>query len=359
MKKVGLFVLAGLILFVSSFAQITIENPKKPSSKNAGRVLKLKEIFRISDGSGDFYFTGIWDLKVAPSGAFFIFDKNQLLKFSAEGKFLENLLKQGNGPGEVAKSSYQYDMSYFINQDSIYIYDANAAKIIDTDFEGKMIDEIKLSKVGYMNFCGLMEDFFIFIDESPVNLQRNLSGFQNVEMTIILISKDGMTEKKVLVFPKEVFSGPRFGMDWAPFDSVADLQNHQIFVSHTCEYKIVQADIKQGRIIKSFWRKYSRVKAAPRKWPKEFIERYHPPQKKFEDDIQDLYLVKGNIWVKTSTKDKTKGYLIDVFSKDGQYLDNFFINVSGSIPVIQEDYLIAVESDESGNLQVVKYKIME
>jgi hypothetical protein len=46
-------------------AQHVIENSDKPLSKNAGRVLALQPVFRITDQSGDFFFKGIWLLKVA------------------------------------------------------------------------------------------------------------------------------------------------------------------------------------------------------------------------------------------------------------------------------------------------------
>ncbi|MGB2763397.1 MAG: hypothetical protein WBC20_03200, partial [Candidatus Aminicenantaceae bacterium] len=78
-------IFAFLFIFSSViFAQEIIKNPEKPSSKKAGRILKLEEVFRITDESGDFYFRYPGDLKVAPDGTIFIADEDQFLKFSSD-----------------------------------------------------------------------------------------------------------------------------------------------------------------------------------------------------------------------------------------------------------------------------------
>lgn len=85
------FIIASVVL-----AQEIIKNPKKPLSKNAGRVLKLKEVFRITDESGDFYFNGVWDLKVIPDGTFVIFDENQLfISHTCEYRIVQADLNKG------------------------------------------------------------------------------------------------------------------------------------------------------------------------------------------------------------------------------------------------------------------------
>jgi|GEM_PF-5516105 hypothetical protein len=55
------FVLLPLILF----SQQIIENPDKPLARNAGRILKLQEVWRITDEGGRFYFKAPSNLEVA------------------------------------------------------------------------------------------------------------------------------------------------------------------------------------------------------------------------------------------------------------------------------------------------------
>lgn len=80
-------------------------------------------------------------------------------------------------------------------------------------------------------------------------------------------------------------------------------------------------------------------------------------KKKFENDISDIYLCKGLLWIKTSTKNKKKGDLFDVFNKEGQYVDNFYLHLKGSLIAVHEDSIFVLETDEDENLQIVKYKI--
>ena len=143
MKRLALiytfiFTLSSIIL-----TQTVIENPEKPLSKNAGRVLRLQEIFRITDESDDFYFKSPQNLKEDSEGNFFIIDEKQFLKFSADGKYLKNLFVKGQGPGEIA-TRYHWGLSYFILEDNIILYDRDGSKIIRMDGEGNLIEEIRL-----------------------------------------------------------------------------------------------------------------------------------------------------------------------------------------------------------------------
>jgi uncharacterized membrane protein len=85
-----------LFIFTSIiFSQEIIENPKRPTSENAGRVLNLEEVFCITDESGEFYFKYPRDLKIAPDGSMFIIDYEQLLQFDSNGNFIKNFFKKG------------------------------------------------------------------------------------------------------------------------------------------------------------------------------------------------------------------------------------------------------------------------
>ena len=90
---------------------------------------------------------------------------------------------------------------------------------------------------------------------------------------------------------------------------------------------------------------------------REFDKKYNAPKKKFEDDISALYLSKGLLWIKTSSKDKSRGDLFDVFNEEGQYVDNFYLNLKGTLIAVHGDSIFVLETDEDENLQIVKYKI--
>lgn len=363
MKKLISILLFFFIFTSVIYVQEIIENPEKPSNKNALRVINLKEVFRINDRSGDFYFKmieNLGNLKVAPDGTFLISDVNQLLKFSPQGKLVKNLLKIGEGPGEMPSRRYPHDI--YLTQNDIYLYDGNRRKIVHTDMQGTLIEEIKLEVEGagpLYSFYGLSGDEFIFIHQENVRFNMKSAEFYDLEMSIILISRDGTKMNKILIFPTKMFGAPGYGMGWAPFEAVIDLNNQQIFVYHTCEYRIVQADLEEGRTIKSFNRRYPRVKHVTKEWEKERIKKYNAPKRIYENDIKRLFLNKGLLWIETSTKDAEKGHLIDVFDREGRYIDCFYLPIIGLLKAVRDDSIFVVEKDADENLQIVKYEIVK
>ncbi len=102
--KRGVF--AGLIAALvgvafAGFAQV-IENPARPKSANAGRVITPQQVLVISDeGTSDFYFKWPRQLRTAPDGSLFLTDEDQMLEFDSNGRFVRNLFKKGQGPGEM------------------------------------------------------------------------------------------------------------------------------------------------------------------------------------------------------------------------------------------------------------------
>ncbi|MDH5705971.1 MAG: hypothetical protein OEZ45_08125 [Candidatus Aminicenantes bacterium] len=358
MKKLFSILSSFILLSSIAIAQEFIENPEKPLSKNAGRVLQLEEVFRITDESSDFYFNAPHSLVVDTHHNFYVIDENQILKFSADGKYLKNLFIKGQGPGEIS-TRYHWGLSYFLLKDEIILHDSDGNKIIHMDDEGNLIEEIKLKTTRFQKMYGPTDQGFIFMNESPANIGP--TGFRDVDMSIILVSKDGSTSRTIMVFPKKVYSGKTFVMDWDKFFALFDSKTQQIFVSYTGEYKIVSADLSTGQIIRSFNRKYPRAKYVIPEGIKKFYEKSNieRPERKYENDILGLFFHKDHLWVKTSTKDEKKGVLIDVFSREGKYIDSFYFNLKGDLMAAQGDYIFVSEKDEDENIQIVKYKIIE
>ena len=85
-----------------------------------------------------------------------------------------------------------------------------------------------------------------------------------------------------------------------------------------------------------------------------------PPPPKFFNDISALYIVNDKLWVRTSTRDEEKGYLIDVFEFDGRFIDSFYLKteVRGIISTYG-DLIFTRETDENELVTVVKYRIVE
>lgn len=83
-----------------------------------------------------------------------------------------------------------------------------------------------------------------------------------------------------------------------------------------------------------------------------------PPPPKYLFDISALYIVNNSLWVRTSTRDKDKGYLIDVFEFDGSYVDSFYLKTDGRLIGTHGNSIFIREADENGLVSIAKYKII-
>ena len=61
-----------------------------------------------------------------------------------------------------------------------------------------------------------------------------------------------------------------------------ELKLQEVFVYHTCEYQITHVDLKKGRILKTFNRKYPRMKHVVTEWEEERTKKHNAPKRKFE-----------------------------------------------------------------------------
>ena len=145
-------------------------------------------------------------------------------------------------------------------------------------------------------------------------------------------------------------------MIWAHFNSVLSEDGKYLFVSNTRNYLITLLDLEKGEILRTFERKYKRVKYEKNKWDKEFYKLYHPPEKKFEDDILDLFINNGFLWVKTSTRNKEKVILFDVFNFKGSYLEKSYINLKGELMAMHGDFAFAIERNIDGKFKVNMFR---
>jgi hypothetical protein len=335
------------------YSQEFIKNSRKPLNPKAGRLLKLDKIFEIRDESGDFYFKGPSRFHVNSQGYLFVMDKDQMLKFSPEGKFIKNLYKKGQGPGEI---STRYQMvSYFIFNDELYLYDG-VKKIMHMDGEGNLIHEIKQTAGRFYKLIGKSENGFYLTHQTP--LVRGKTGFEEINNQVHLVSLDGGTAEKIVEFPSKIYRGKNFGMDWDRYSHVFNQNDESLYVTHTCEYNIVRAGLSQRKKQISFNRKYSRVKYVMPEYMKSFYEEYNPPKKKYENDILGLFICKNKLWVKTSKVDKNRGILFDVFDSQGRYVDNFFLKISGNLMLIDGEYIFVTERNVEENILIKKFKIL-
>jgi len=356
MKRISWLLL--FFIFISINAQQILKNPKKPLNDNAGRVLNLTEVMRI-DGEGEgYYYNGANELQIDKAGNIYLRDvwssnmRAHLPKFSPDGRYLTDLYKQGEGPGEV-QSTYDFALSEY----NVYVFDYVKRKIIAMEQDGDFIKEFKIID-SFSEFIGVFEDWLVF-SRRDRPFERKTSRLYDQNNVIVFISKKGKDKKDFYTFTnKEFYISLAQGggwMSWDPF--IITMGDNKLFACYTREYLIEVLDLKTGEIISKFKRDYPRIRYKMRDGEKKFFSKHNPPKKKHDTDIKNLFFNRGFLWVKTSTEDKKKGHLFDLFDSRGRFVDSFYVNIKGRILKIENSFLYSSESDEEGLPYIVKYKI--
>ena len=357
MNKFGRLILILFLLSTQLLAQDIIENPEKPLNSNAGRILKLKEELRITDDDGEFFFRYPSNVKVAPDGSIFMRDREMLLRFDENGKFIHNFFKKGQGPGEINNLR-----NYVFKDGELIVISSSPIKILTFFLNGELLDDVTLHESSrFLRFQFLNDQrYFFFKNDEPD--AGGKPGVVDAPHVLISMDKNGQNIKEHFSLPYQFFVTGGAWMDLGRLTSIP-YKNKFLFIANTEDYLVKLYDIESHKIPWSFKRKYKRVKP-----PKDYRwggiysrdgKRMGPPPPKYLTDINALYIVNDKLWVRTSTKDEEKGYLIDVFEFDGRFVDSFYLKTDGRIISTHGDSIFIRESDENELVTVVKYRIVE
>lgn len=374
MKKALLLSVLCSFLFTASEAQQIIENPEKPLNAKSGRAVSLKEVMTIAEEGDAFYFQRPDLLHVGPDGSIFVMDRDQLLQFGPDGKFIRNYFKKGQGPGEL-----YYVSDFSIHDKGLIVHNSYPSKIVWFDFEGKYVKDFSVRfSVGSLQFRCFHAGIYYFL-ESPYLSLNSISGMEAVleQPQVILYAEEGIEGiKEFGSFPTQAYfkKAQGGGAGIIPLTKIISVPYREkyLLISHTPEYSVKLVDLKKREIIRTFKRKYERVKTSPE--DRKGIQGgamvdgkpVIAPAPEFTADIVNLFVHDKDIWIATSTKSKDKGVLIDVFNFEGIYSDSFYLplpeapdkNIARPAPqVVMGDFLYALEKDADGIYMIKKYKI--
>jgi hypothetical protein len=354
-----LIVILSTMTWARAAAPQIVENPKKPPSPDAGRVVPLKEIARITDEAGKFFFVQPLAVFAGADGSIYVQEYKQFLKFDAMGKYLGNLLKRGEGPGEFNDNL----TDVIVRRDDILFYSSNNLKFVRIDPEGNLLEDRRFAQTPFMNLLGLRGRRFFFLKFERGEFPRVNGIYENNLRLIIVPEKGDMIETSDLM-PMTSARVFRTGSVSSMTISRAIpewVDDRDVFLFHSPEYLIKHLDLETGEV-RAFRRDYDRVKydyKPVKGYPEEVIPKCH-------NDLCRLLWRKGRLWAVTSTFDPKKGILVDVFSRAGTYLDNFYLplfkirrnNPQYYAPMaIHGDFLYLLEADEDDLISLVKYEI--
>jgi hypothetical protein len=355
MKK-GLATCLGILVgslsvWTLGFGQI-IENPAKPIAKNAGRVLGLSEVWRITDDRGDFYFRRPHDLQVAADGSIFIAEREEFLRFSSEGKFLKNIYKKGQGPGEIDDS-----FMYYIRGSDIYVQDSSSRRLWRADFDGVFQEQVVLKNTDSGVFIGIVPDGYLFIRMTWPPRSEWTGRLMDILHNVDLLAKDGSERKGVAMFKTKAFLRPEAATNWDSSITVLSPDGKSIYAFFGRDYLVEVVDLAGDNAAKRFRRTYPRIPHVESSWEADFRKKYGFPRIEYETDIRGLYPIDGRVWVETSTEDKAKGRLIDVFDRGGRFIDSFYLGAGRTLMAVGEECIFCQEKGDDETITIVKYKI--
>jgi hypothetical protein len=249
----------------------------------------------------------------------------------------------------------------------IHIFCSPMQKLIQADLNGALINELKFKERSFGQMLGFHEGKYFMVKARFKN-GNNKDGIKEFNYDLYIVEKEDSIIKLPYSFMTKMFvrhfslNGKRGGMQAI---SVTRLNMNRfcgryLYLAHTEEYLVKQFDLQSQKITRSFRREYPRV---PYKADKDRPFKYY-------NDIHQILVFRNQAWILTSTFDKKKGILIDVFNEEGLYTDSFYLPLLSSktgdefsqlfFPIIvKKDSLYAVEHDEDWIFSVVKYAIVE
>jgi len=349
----------------TAVASQVIENPKNPPNPKAGRVVPLKEIARITDEKNRFFFVQPFNVFTGHDGSVYVQEFKQLLKFDPAGRFVRNLLKRGQGPGELDDNL----TDVVVRENDIVLWSSNNYKLIRIDLDGRTLDDKKIVQ----GFLGALlgafggRCFFLRYEIETEKPKTRISGIVEEERRLVIVPEKGEAVLTPFLFP--VTEALHFGTRSVSRSTIsrampAAAGDRSVFLFHSPQYLIRLLDLETGRVVRSFRRDYDRVRyeaKAPPGYPAELIPKFH-------NDLCRLLWRGDRLWAVTSTIDPQKGILVDVFDREGRYLDNFFLplfkirrtNPQYYAPMaVHGNFLYLLEADEDDLISLVKYEIGE
>ncbi len=367
----GVFI-AGILAASVGLAQNIIDNPAKPLAANADRKVELKEVFRITDEGGQFYFKYPYQIRVSPNESIFVVEQEQLLQFDKAGAYVRNYFKKGQGPGEV-----QFVSGFKPLEKGLYVHGA-PGKLIFFDPKGASVQETTVrGPVPMFRLADIEDGLYLFTaNESPF---KDIKGSEPTVVSIpqyVLTWKEGQEQlEKRGEFGLESYairSGGGGGIMSLTAFVITPIGSGRLVISHTQDYLLKIFDIGSGSVTKSFRRPYERIRYEPPKNPQGGMtingKQVSWPTRKYVSDLVNIFRVGSQIWAVTSTQDKDQNPLVDVYDFEGRYLDRFYLarpvgakrlGLGPGNSVIQGRNLYLIERDEDAGPAIVKYEIID
>jgi hypothetical protein len=342
-----------------------VSNGKKPASvKGQPAKIKLAEELTIggSGGNPDQSFSQVGAFVADAEGGILALDfKEQKIKvFDRTGKFLRQIGKSGQGPGELGMASGIQLMS----DNTLVVEDATNRRLALFKPTGEFLKNISMAgKLGLVN---------ILLDGKGNAIGREMGLVEGNAKMFFEIKKFDADLKPLFTLDKIEFPIPIPGsgakmnilemMSIYQFDPAGN-----IYYGRNADYEI-KIYSPEGKHIRTIQKEYDRVKVTqadidemleriPNATPgvniKEMFSfpEYFPPFQFFLLDDQ------GRLYVRTFTKGKDKGeYEIDVFDADGVFFAQFI--TKSDLRLWKAGKAYGIEETDEGYQVIKRYAVL-
>jgi len=367
-------------LFVLCFAadtrsQTRVDNPARPLSKNAGRVVNLEEVLRIRDDGANMIFRAPRDLCLGPEGSLYFTDYTgspALYRFGPKGGLVFKILKKGQGPGEI-----QSAQGYLVSPEQIRVLSWNPPKIMSFSPDGRYLREARVAEdthglwfLGQVQgrIYGIRDELF---SSKTFNTSRSSPVF-SVPNSVYEISPDFKIWRKLCEFPVRTVLRRGGGFRLDPIGAV--ISGTTLYILHTAEYQVTAFDLPAGRIKHILRRAYDRVRTKSQ-MPAQAGEDPEMrgidlPDDSFAWDISRIQAAAGKLFVFTSTfRGGADDQQVDVFDSEGKFIDSIALRfppgdlnhqaVSRWTILTDEGIFIIPEQDPDGLVSIGHYRIKD
>jgi hypothetical protein len=174
---------------------------------------------------------------------------------------------------------------------------------------------------------------------------------------VSILAEDGLEKKTVATFKTNAFLRPQAATNWDSNITVLSPDGNSLFAFFGRDYLVEAVDLTAAATVKKFRRIYPRIPHIEKSWETDLRKKYGFPKIEYETDIRGLYPTNGHVWVETSTEDKAKGRLVDVFDKGGRFVDSFYIGAGRMLMAFREGFVFCQEKNEDETITIVKYRI--
>ncbi len=261
--------------------------------------------------------------------------------------------------------------NYLFSNEALMVHDRRLQKILWYDFEGKLIKEFRIHELPIFSWLHLFREGTYYFFGHSIPSTEGKPEVIEVPYDLIAVSEEGEKIEPVISFPVETFAISTGGS--RAMASIAELVEApfkgNLAICHTQDYLLKILDLESGRIVRSFRRKYKRVKVPKDRRVGDSIgvggKTYTAPRE-YLNDISRLFPHGDLLWVMTSTVDKEKGVVVDVFDFDGVYVDQFYLNIPGEDdPIaigyrpmtISNGFLLRIVRNEDETYSIKKFRI--